>query len=468
MQWSLDETIVAQASAHGPAARGILRISGASIVRVLNRAFRDSAGQPVTCSLSRAAWISAEVDLQAGQTLPGQLLIWPDHRSYTRQPSAEFHTLGAPAGLQLALRSLCQEGARLAMPGEFTLRAFLAGRIDLTQAEAILGLIDARSQQEFNLALAQSAGGLATPFQQLRDELLDLLADLEATLDFVDQDISFLSPTQLESRLSSIRATAIELNERIQRQGALAGSHKALLVGRPNVGKSSLFNALLQTERAIVSPVSGTTRDTITARLDLDGPSLELLDSAGITTDPRTHESSLPNENWVDEFQLPPQVQAIRRTERETAGANLVLWCVEASELAARQFGFDLPRGWIGVATKCDQLDASVELGPSWVLTSARLGFGIERLAEVIRQHLGARERERGDVLPATATRCAQSAQEIVASLTRAMDACLAKSGEEIVAAEIRGALDCLGQIVGSVYNDDVLARVFSRFCIGK
>ena len=200
---SLDDTIAAIASPPGGGARGIVRLSGPGLRACLEECFRPSPPAPLA-TLTRPTAVPGLCWLRGlAAPLPGELFLWPGKRSYTGQPVAEIHTLGSPPLVEALLRTVCAAGARLAEPGEFTLRAFLAGRIDLTQAEAVLGVIDAADPGQLRAALVQLAGGLARPLHRLRDELLDLLADLEANLDFAEEDAPPLPPGQLLARLDA-------------------------------------------------------------------------------------------------------------------------------------------------------------------------------------------------------------------------------------------------------------------------
>ncbi len=213
--------------------------------------------------------------------LPATLYVWPNARSYTRQPQAEVHTLGSPPLLQCVLRAVCQAGARPAEPGEFTLRAFLSGRLDLTQAEAVLGVIDARGDDQLRAALEQLAGGLAGPLGQLRDRLLDLLAHLEAGLDFVEEDIEFITARELDGQLLAAAGAVDRLAQQMASRDLAGELPVVALTGWPNTGKSSLFNALLGDCQALVSEVAGATRDYLTGELEWRGLRFQLVDTAG-------------------------------------------------------------------------------------------------------------------------------------------------------------------------------------------
>jgi tRNA modification GTPase len=458
MPQSLDlhDTIAAIASAPGGALRGIVRLSGPDVLLIVSRVFAAhppaSDVNPVAASIIDGQ-ITLPRDLRA---CPAKLYLWPTARSYTRQPSAEFHLPGSPPLLEAALEAVCQAGARLARPGEFTLRAFLAGRLDLTQAEAVLGVIDARGQAELATSLQQLAGGLARPLHDLRGRLLDLLAHLEAGLDFADEDIEFISTEQVASDLSAAAAELQAIAAQLTSRAEAGRLPRVVLLGRPNAGKSSLLNALAGGDPAIVSPIAGTTRDYVACRVQLEGIECLLIDTAGETS------------HAVEPVEA--AAQAAMREQAEQADVTLV--CIDstygmtAAELLATQ-----SESRIVVWTKCDLTAANGlrtdrEVHP-FIKTSSRTGQGIAELKNAITAMLQAAPAE-ASAVASTAQRCRDSLRHAAEALAQASDAAKSQRGEELVAAEVRSALDELGQVVGAVYTDDVLDRVFSRFCIGK
>ncbi len=468
MTLDLDDTIVAIASAPGGALRGIVRLSGAGSAACVARVFRTAeTGSGVFGGRDRSIieneqppktpdpFHATAPSAFAGElTLPrslgvisARLYLWPDHRSYTRQPSAELHTLGSPPLLEAVVKSLCQAGARVARPGEFTLRAFLAGRLDLTEAEAVLGVIDARGQAQLDTALAQLAGGLASPLAALRERLLDLLAHLEAGLDFVDEDIEFITPAQLAAQLAAAQVQVEQLIQRMQSRRDAGELPQVALIGLPNAGKSSLFNALAGADAAIVAEQAGTTRDYVTQRLLLDGQEFLLIDTAGIEP-----------AHGGDELALFSQAA----THRQRDEADLAIECREMGQQQAARWPDD--ERTLVVWTKCDLYP--LPAGQHGHSTSSRTGAGIAALRQTIAERLRARAADA--VVGNTAARCSESLQSAAAALESARELVAARAGEELIAAEVRAALDGLGQVAGVVYTDDVLDRVFGRFCIGK
>ena len=474
MSYDLDDTIAAIATARGGAARGIVRLSGPDTVTLVSRCF-TSCETPLS-DVKRPTVVRGTLSIsEIRQPLPCDVYLWPSRRSYTREPVAELHTLGSPPLLEAVLAMLCAAGVRAAEPGEFTMRAFLAGRLDLTQAEAVLGVIDADHGGQLAVALAQLAGGIARPMTEVRDTLLDLLAELEAGLDFVDEDIEFISACQLDRQLAAasaaVAATALQMASRSESIDAVC----VVLLGEPNVGKSSLFNALTELNAlaekstryeapALVSKQPGTTRDYLTAQLDLQGIACQLVDTAGI-------EPEGPPDRPSETISGASQQMTTDAGRR----ANIQLLCFDATRSTSGKC-FPPPTALgdlrqIFVATKADAASEADLLrmcsgGSTVVVTSSHTGRGLNQLRTAI--HEAAVSCEPGHVVTGTAVRCRDSLRLAAASLERARQIVAQGGGEELVSAEVRTALAELGKVVGAVYTDDLLDRIFSRFCIGK
>ncbi len=455
--YPLDDTITAIASPPGGAARGIVRISGAETLACLRDLFHADNGEDLPCDAPKA--ISGSLHLPGvASPLPCDLYLWPDGRSYTGGLLAEIHAPGSPPLLEAVLRSLCRAGARMAEPGEFTLRAFLAGRIDLTRAEAVLGVIDAADPRRLGVALTQLAGGLAEPLGRLRNDLLELLAHLEAGLDFAEEDLTFIPPEQLDRQLGEAQQLVSKLVEQMASRGEGSQLIRAVLVGRPNAGKSSLFNALARNAGAIVSEHPYTTRDYLTAELDLDGVKCQLVDTAGTTNSAAETAPDVPQS--AD--------QAARAVARQQGRrAHVQILCLDAAGAIGKPEQEQLPETAdaerIVVLTKVD-LNRSAAGAHPQIPTSAVTDEGIDALRRALRDAVLAAGASGAGVVAGTAVRCRESLRLAGESLKRARRS----PGEELIAAELRVALDELGKVVGAVYTDDVLDRIFSRFCIGK
>lgn len=453
----LADTIVAIGTAPGGAARGVIRISGPEAIAIVSNCFQAKHGELATISFpTMVRGILTLNDVAHG--LPCDLYVWPDNNSYTRQPSVEVHTLGSPPLLELAVPCFCDQGARPAEPGEFTLRAFLAGRLDLTQAEAVLGVIDATTDSALQTALGQLAGGLSKPLGELREQLLQLLAELEAGLDFVEEDIEFISRADIERQLTAaqtqVAATLAQLQSRSQTQVL----PKVVLAGEPNAGKSSLFNTLVmrhpaseEQTRALVSAQAGTTRDYLSATVDFAGIVCELIDTAGVDAEGIQG--------------IPGQAQEM--TSGQLRQADCTVWCVDvtAPTAEAQLAAIANHEGALAVVTKVDLLPTN-----AWptetIACSSHLGVGIAELAATIASVVG-RDVAAGAVA-STAARCLDSLTRAQESLQLALALVDQDRGDELIAAEIRSTLGELGRVVGAVYTDDILDRIFSQFCIGK
>jgi tRNA modification GTPase len=443
------DTIAAVASPPGPGVRGLVRLSGSNAWPIALAGFHaeEDDTPPRRPEIRRG---SLQVE-GLRPLLPALIALWPGPRTYTGQDVAEIHTVGAVPCLTQVLAGCLNRGARHAQPGEFTLRAFLSGRIDLTRAEAVLGVIDARNSAQLDAALRQLAGGVSRPILVLRDRLLDLVAHLEANLDFADEsDVDPLGRAVLADELQSSGDELAALADRLTRRDRPAGNPRVVLSGPPNAGKSRLFNALLGHHQAIVSPRAGTTRDYLTATCDVGGMIVELIDTAGLDV-PRN----------------PIESQAQTHRADQAGQADLLLLCssTDTQTAAGARPANDTPV--LSIWTKCDLGRPEPGDARAAILTSAATGEGLDELRSAIARHLRGGNAE-ADSPASTGARCRDSLEGAATALGSAAQTLRDGGGEELVALDLRLALDELGKVVGAVVTDDILDRIFQRFCIGK
>jgi tRNA modification GTPase len=455
-----DDTIAALASAPGPANRGIVRISGRETGQLLADWFRanplspaaDLPGAAPPGPRGRVPWRTEGTVTIAGfwSPCPVALHSWPGPRSYTGECLAELHTEGSPPLLEALLGEVFRRGARPAEPGEFTLRAFLAGRIDLMQAEAVLGVIDAQGDDELRTALGQLAGGLSVGLAALRSDLLDLLADLEAGLDFADEPIEFVAHNELARRLHLAVRTLAPLRRQLGERSRSDARWRVVLTGPPNAGKSTLFNALVGRFAAVVSAEPGTTRDFLAAELDLDGVPIVLVDTAGAES-PR------------DAIEQAAQAQRAGQLSQ----ADLIIDCAPWG--AADDLIAPADTNAMRIVTKSDLASsADRERAGSRLPVSIHDAASLRRLRTAVASRLTGSGGQRRQFVGSTAIRVRESLELADASLQRAVALAEAERDEDLLALELRDALQELGRITGAVYTDDILDRIFSRFCIGK
>ncbi len=438
-----DHTIASIATAAGGGI-GIIRMSGPEAVAIALTHFRGLPQAWRARRLYHGWWHDgAGVDLDEGL-----VVVMPGPRSYTGEDVVELQLHGGPLGLRRAVEVCWAAGARPARPGEFTRRAFLNGRMDLTQAEAVADLVGARTDNALRQARQQLAGDLYRAAINQRERLIDLRARLEVNIDFVDEDVPLVDPAGLaaDARAGAGRATALAATfeqGRLLREGA-----RVALTGPVNVGKSSLFNALCQQDRAIVTPIAGTTRDTLEETVDLLGVPVSLIDTAGL------------RETWE-----PVEAEGIARARRAADGAHLTLHVVDVTSDAPPQRTPAVEDALV-VASKAD-LPARWPLDGA-IPVSAKTGEGLHVLRRAIVTRLGghpdaesggvvvSRERHRSALV-----RCAEA-------LNEAADGLEAGAPPELVAVDVQEAADALAELVGLTTVDDVLDRLFSTFCIGK
>lgn len=452
------DTIAAISTPLGEAGIGIVRISGPEAEAIARRVFRPRG--PEANWRSRRLYLGHILNPQGEIVDEALLTLMRAPHTYTRQDVVEINCHSGFGVLRGILELVLAQGARLARPGEFTLRAFLSGRLDLTQAEAVLEVIQARTTAGLKVAEAHLQGGLGRRLREVRHELLDLLARVEATLDF-PEEIPELPAEHLAAALSVPLNELQYLNDTYREGRLLREGLLVVLAGRPNVGKSSLLNALLQTDRAIVTELPGTTRDLIEETLSLGGVPVRLTDTAGLG----------PARDRAEEL-------GMARTRESLAQADLVLYLVDGSrpltseDLLALQQLQDRPG--LAVLNKIDLPPrlASADLAAvtSWpvVPLSALTGQGIEDLKKhIVELALGGGVQPSGEMV--TLARHRQHLDHCLASLEQVLTLLsIAAPPWELAALELQEAIRSLGEITGEEVGEDVLDRIFGEFCLGK
>ncbi|OGQ99271.1 MAG: tRNA uridine-5-carboxymethylaminomethyl(34) synthesis GTPase MnmE [Deltaproteobacteria bacterium RIFOXYD12_FULL_57_12] len=462
-----EDTIAAIATPPGAGGIGIVRISGPLAAAILTRLFRPR--HPRKTLASHRLYYGWIADPSSGLPLDEVLAVHMHApHTYTREDVVEIHCHGSYLVLQKILGLVLAEGARPAQAGEFTKRAFLNGRIDLTRAEAVLELLEARTTAALHLATAQLQGRLFQEVSEIRAALLTVRAILEVAIDFPEDDVEILDATALREKLASeVRVPLAGLLAGADRGKILRQGVAAVILGRPNVGKSSLLNTLLREERALVTPVPGTTRDTIEEYIDIKGMPVRIVDTAGIR---ETRET-------VEEM-------GIKRARAKLAEADLVLLLLDASEpLTAedRQLYASIREqnpatplllvlNKMDIAAGLDITSYASAFGAEkLVCISARSGEGIDTLEDAIFELVTGRSD-----LQEPAVACAPNLRH-QAALGKALTACLqAEEGflhglpADLVAVDLQAILDHLADIIGETTTDDILDLIFSQFCIGK
>jgi len=463
----LNDTIVALITPPGIGAIGVLRMSGSSAIAICDEAFK---GKILQKQPSHTIHFGTIVN-DEGEIIDEVLVsLFKAPHSYTSEDTVEVSCHGSPFILQQVLTLFLSKGARLAKPGEFTMRAFLHGKLDLSQAEAVADLIASETKAAHDIALRQMRGGFSNLLKQLREQLINFASLIELELDFSTEDVEFADRTQLVGLVQQLLTTLTQLINSFALGNVIKSGVTTVIAGRPNAGKSTLLNTLLNEERAIVSEIAGTTRDTIEEILNINGISFRLIDTAGIRE----------AQDRIEEI-------GVEKTMQKIAQATLLLYVFDVTQLSPAEVEKDLqqlqPDGatTLIIANKLDELDEQVGNGydyisrffpDNYIALSAKRGEGIGKLKEALYQSVtGGFDQiaEGGTSTIVSNVRHLEALQSAKKALIQVLEGINQQISGELLAADIRTALDYLAQITGEeITPDDLLGNIFSKFCIGK
>jgi tRNA modification GTPase len=438
------DTIVAAATPPGTGGVGIVRVSGDKVETIANKML-GSLPEP------RHATHHIFHNADGEELDSGVVLYFPGPASFTGESVLELHGHGGPVVMSMIVDAAVALGARHAEPGEFTKRAFLNDKIDLAQAEAIADLITSGTEQAARAALHSLSGAFSSAVEALAEQLVRLRMHVEAAIDFPEEEIDFLSDEALLARLDECARSFDELRNQARVGRVLRDGYRAVIVGRPNAGKSSLLNRLSGEEAAIVTEVAGTTRDILREQINIDGLAVELIDTAGLRAAP----------DRIEE-------EGIRRARKALRSADAVLWIQDASGAFEEEIDEEVPADAeiIVVRNKIDVSGESAGEAGGVIYLSAKTGAGIEALQERLRRAAG--YRNLGEGAFTTRKRHMDALRRAARHFETGRKALEESKAGELLAEELRLAQEALGEITGAVSSDDLLGQIFSEFCIGK
>lgn len=451
----VDEPIVALATAQGISAIAVIRLSGKEAIAIAQKVFK---GKDLTQQPSHTIHFGMFHD---GEKSIDEVLVsvFKEPHSFTKENAVEISCHGSPVIVKEIIKALLKHGARLATPGEFTKRAFLHGRFDLAQAEAVADMINAETDNARQAALNQMRGGFSKEIQHLRDELIHFASLIELELDFGEEDVEFAKRDDLKKLIFRIQSYLSALIASFDQGNVIKNGVPTVIAGKPNAGKSTLLNALLNEEKAIVSEIPGTTRDVIEDEIILGGISFRFMDTAGLrdTTDI-------------------VEALGIARTRESLRKASLILYLFDLSKASLDEIHLEeneikkLNVPFLKVGNKVDQADATLVKkleDEDFILISASQKRNIQQLKDKILSLFQVSHVKQGDVL-VTNLRHYQALMQTTESLNRVLAGMDSGITGDFLAMDIRQALHYLGEITGQVTTDDLLANIFSKFCIGK
>ncbi len=458
-----DDTIAAIATAPGVAAIAVIRVSGPSAISVGDGCFRGR--RRIERARSQSVLHGMIVDDSGEMVDEVMVAVFRAPRSYTGEDVIEISCHGGALVVEEILDVVCRRGARLAVPGEFTRRAFLNGKMDLSQAEAVMEMVSLQSRASARVAVAQLEGKLGKAVGELRKSLIDLCALLELELDFAEESLELLGSEETRRRLELAAAEVRRLGSTYAEGKRIRDGLSVVLTGKPNAGKSSLFNALLKESRAIVTSIPGTTRDTLEESIELNGYLFRLSDTAGIrpTNDPI-------------------EIEGVERSLRAKAGADIVLVVedpadpIGQTQLRELREQLDESQTLLRAVNKCDLLSredrerrvTSAHDDPPVIHLSAKTGWGLPDLEKTLCRLVSDEEKSNRESLLLTNKRHYEAFRAAAEVLKNAFENWEKFRSNELAAIDIREAANCLGAITGEITSEDILNSIFSKFCIGK
>jgi tRNA modification GTPase len=451
----MTDTIVALATAQGISAIAVIRLSGDDAIPITQKVFK---GKDLEKQLSHTLHFGL---LQDGDKVIDEVLIsiFKAPNSFTKENAVEISCHGSPVIIKEIIKVLLKNGARLAEPGEFTKRAFLNGRFDLAQAEAVADLINAETDNARQAALNQMRGGFSKEINHLREELIHFASLIELELDFGEEDVEFAKRDDLRQLIQKIQSYLRSLIDSFDQGNVIKNGVPTVIAGKPNAGKSTLLNTLLNEERAIVSDIPGTTRDVIEDEMVLGGINFRFIDTAGLR-----------------ETQDVIEAMGVERTRERMRKASLIIYLFDLThttfaEIEEQEKGLQaLGIPYIKVGNKIDNADATLlrEIDQhDFIFISASNKINIQNLKDKILSHFQVSTVKAGDVL-VTNLRHYQNLLQTNEALQRVLDGMDGEITGDFLAMDIRQSLHYLGEITGTITTDDLLDNIFSKFCIGK
>lgn len=452
-----EDTIVALATPNGVGAIGVIRLSGPQAIVIANRVFR---GKDLTRQPSHTIHFGNIVD---GELILDEVLVslFVAPKSYTRENVVEISCHGSGYIIESIIKLLIKNGARAAKAGEFTMRAFLNGQLDLSQAEAVADLIAANSKASQQAAMQQLRGGFSSQLQALREQLVTFASLIELELDFSEEDVEFANRAQLRQLVYDIERVITRLIQSFELGNAIKQGVNTVIAGRPNAGKSTLLNALLNEDRAIVSHIPGTTRDTIEEVLNINGINFRLIDTAGIREATDTIEQI-----------------GVQKTMEKISQTAVLLYVYDVQELTPSELQKDITSlqqpgiPIIVIANKIDLLKNDINTDPlpdgvEQLFISAKEKQHIDELKQLIYQKT-VKGQLSGDETLITNIRHLEALQKTEQALTQVLNGLDSQVTSDFLSMDIKQGLHYLGEITGAVTTDDLLDNIFSKFCIGK